>query len=131
MAVLLPIIASIGSLAGAGVGIGTSIANSVSGSPAAPTVPGPTPPNQQQLLAQKEAVSQQLPNVIGQTSGLASPSYDSLISQILSGVIGQPGANAAGAGATGQAFSTSNSQPTNAAVQGQPIQLSDFVNSNT
>ena len=126
---LLPTIAAIGGLASAGVGIGEAVANSGGSKP--PTAPTPTPPNAQQLAQQQAAVSQQLPNVVGQTSGLASPSYDSLISQILAGVIGQPGANAAGAGATGQAFSTSNSQPTNAAVQGQPIQLSDFVNSNT
>lgn len=113
-------------LAGTGASIGETIANS--GAPKAPATPAPTPPNAQALAQQKALVAQQEPNVVGATSGLASPSYDSMIAQILAGTLGQPGSTAAGNAATGQNFSVANSQPTNAAVQGQPIQLSDFVN---
>jgi hypothetical protein len=126
---VLGALGTLGGLAGAGTTIGETIANSGGpGTPATPTTPTPIPPNPQQLLAQRAAVSQQLPNVLSQTSGLASPGYDSLIAQILAGVTGQPGANAAGAAATGQQFSVANSQPTNAAVTGQ-TDLSNFVNS--
>lgn len=114
-------------LAGTGVSIGETIANS--GGP--PKPPGPTPPSPQVLAQQRALVAQQTPNVIGATSGLASPSYDSLIAQILAGTLGQPGSTAAGNAATGQNFSPANSQATNAAVQGQPVQLSDFVNTST
>lgn len=129
MAGLLGIIASIGSLAGAGTSIGLAAANAGSGTPTTPATPTPTPPNAQQLLQQKAAVSQQEPNVVGATSGLASPSYDSLIAQILAGTVGQPGSNAAGASATGQSFTPANSQPTNAAVNGTEPNLSDFISS--
>ena len=126
MAGTLAIIASLATIGGAGTAIGSTIANDVSKPPATPT---PTPPNAQQLLQQKAAVSQQEPNVVGATSGLASPSYDSLIAQILAGTVGQPGSNAAGASATGQSFTPANSQPTNAAVNGTEPNLSDFISS--
>lgn len=131
MAVTLGLIASIGSLAGAGVGIGETIANSGGSKPTTPTNPAATPPNAQALAQQKALVAQQEPNVVGATSGLASPSYDSIISQILAGTLGQPGSTAAGNAATGQNFSPVNAQATNAAVQGQPVNLSDFVANNT
>lgn len=127
LAALIPAIATAGTLAGTGLGI----ANAVSGPPAAPTPPAPTPPTTQQLEQQKALVSQQLPNVTSATSGLANPEYNSLMAQILAGVLGQPGATAAGNAATGQNFTPANSQATNAAVQGSPIQLSDFVNTST
>lgn len=127
LAGLLPLLAGAGSLAGTGIGI----ANAVSGAPKPPAPSLPTPPTTQALGQERALVSQQLPNVVGATSGLASPSYDSLIAQILAGVLGQPGAAAAGASATGQNFSPANSQATNAAVQGTPVQLSDFVNTST
>jgi hypothetical protein len=122
-------IGAVSGLAGAGISGGEAIANAVGGKPnaTAPSTPAPTPPNAQQLLQQKELVSQQLPNVVGATSGLASPSYDSLISQILSGVLGQPGANAAGAGATGQSFTPANNAATTAAVNDQVPSLSNFL----
>lgn len=129
---IIGIIASIASIAGAGTSIGEAIANS--GGPSAPkaaTAPAVTPPNAQQLAQQRALVGQQVPNVDAATSGAASPEYQSLMAQILSGVLGQPGANAAGASATGQQpFSVANSQPTNAAVQGSPVNLSDFINAN-
>lgn len=133
----LPVVAAIAGLASSGVGIGEAIANSGGQQPTTPAAPTPKPPDAQALAQQRALVAQQYPNVVGATSGLASPSYDSLISQILAGVVGQPGASAAGAAAggfqpgTGQSFSVANSQPTNAAVQGSPIQLSDFVNTST
>lgn len=127
LASLIPLLTAAGSLASAGVGI----ANAVSGPPTPPATPGPTPPTAQQLAQQRSAIAQQTPNVVGATSGLASPSYDSLIAQILAGTLGQPGSTAAGASATGQNFSPANSQATNAAVQGTPVQLSDFVNTST
>jgi hypothetical protein len=128
MAATLAIIGSIVGIGGGAASIGTAIANGVSGGPPKPPgPPAPTPPNAQQLLQQRAAVAQQEPNVISSTSGLASPEYSSLISQILAGVLGQPGANAAGASATGQqSFTPANSQATNSVVQGSPLQLSDF-----
>ena len=129
-----PAIGAASALATAGTTIGSTIANAVGGGPStpgAPTTPPPTPPNAQQLAQQRALVGQQVPNVDAATSGTSSPEYQSLMAQILSGVLGQPGATAAGASATGQQpFSVANSQPTNAAVQGQPVNLSDFVNAN-
>jgi hypothetical protein len=123
----LPMLAAIAGLAGTGVSIGETVANSGGGAPTTPTTPTPTPPSAQALAQQKALVSQQLPNVVGATSGLANPSYDSLIAQILSGITGQSGANAAGASATGQQFTAANNQPTNAAVNNQSPNLSDFL----
>lgn len=128
-----PAIGAASAIAGAGTTIGEAIANSGGGAPtptpaAAPTA---TPPNTQALAQQRALVSQQTPNVVGATSGLASPSYDSLIAQILAGTVGQPGSTAAGNAATGQNFTPANAQATNAAVQGQPIALSDFLNNFT
>jgi len=126
MAGTLAIIGSIVGIGGGAATIGSAIANS-GGPPKPPGPPAPTPPNAQQLLQQRAAVAQQEPNVVSSTSGLASPEYSSLISQILAGVLGQPGANAAGASATGQqSFTPANSQATNSVVQGSPLQLSDF-----
>lgn len=126
---LLPTLAAIGGLAGTGVSIGEAVANS--GGPPKPVTPVATPPNAQALAQQKALVGQQEPNVVGATSGLASPSYDSLIAQILAGTLGQPGSTAAGNAATGQNFTPANSQATNSAVQGSPIQLSDFLGTST
>jgi hypothetical protein len=125
------LLGTIGGLASAGVGIGEAVAGGGAPQTPTPTPPGaptPTPPNAAQLMQQKALVSQQEPNVVGATSGAASPEYDSLISQILAGVTGQPGANAAGGAATGQQFTPANSQSTNAAVNGTTPNLSDFIN---
>jgi hypothetical protein len=125
----LPALAAIVGIAGTGATIGETIANSgAPPTPPTPTTPAPTPPNAQQLLQQRAAVSQQEPNVIGATSGLANPEYNSLIAQILAGTLGQPGSTAAGNAATGQStFTPANSQPTNAAINGTQINLSDFL----
>jgi hypothetical protein len=135
MAGLTGLLAAIGGLAGAGTAIGSTVYNAVSQpGPQTPTTPAPTPPSTQTLDQQKALVSQQLPNVIGATSGLASPSYDSLISQILAGVSGQSGANAAGAAATGQAFQAANGGGAgtgNPIVNNQVPNLSDFLSSFT
>jgi hypothetical protein len=124
---LIPILAGAGGLASAGLGI----ANAVGGAPTAPTIPPPKPPDANALAQQRALVAQQTPNVVGATSGLASPSYDSLIAQILAGTLGQPGSTAAGNAATGQNFSPVNAQPTNAAVTGGDIGLSNFLNTST
>lgn len=123
----MPFLVSLIPLITAGVGL----ADTISGPPKPPGPPTPTPPTIQQLTQQRALVAQQAPNVVGATSGLANPAYDSLMAQILAGTLGQPGSTAAGAAATGQNFSPANSQATNAAVQGQPVQLSDFVNTST
>lgn len=116
------------SIATAGTTIGEAIANSGKGAtPSTPTAPAVTPPNPQQLLQEKALVGQQLPNVVGATSGLANPSYEALIAQLLAGVTGQPGAQAAGAAATGQNFQPASSQATNAAVNNQPVNLADIT----
>lgn len=131
---LIPLLTAAGGLAGTGL----SIANAVSGSPAAPTAPGATPPTAQALAQQKAAIAQQDPNLQASGSGELSPAYTSLISQILAGTIGQPGSTAAGNATAGftpgtgqslnQNFTPANSQSTNAAVQGGQINLSDYVN---
>lgn len=90
-----------------------------------PSAPKPTPPSANDLLLKKEAIGQQLPNVVSETSGLANPEYTSLISQILAGTLGTPGSTAAGNEATGQFTSISNA-PVNAAVSGR-TDLSDFI----
>ena len=128
---LLPTIAAIGGLAATGTTIGMDIAGAGGSKPAAPTTSTPAPPNAQQLAQQKALISQQVPNIDSATSGTTSPEYQSMIAQILAGVTGQPGANASGAAATGQQFSAANSQPTNAAVNGQDVNLSSFLNNNT
>lgn len=130
LAALVPLLTAAAPVASAAASLGSlglGIANAASGPPGIPTPPGPTPPTPQQLAQQRALVQQQLPNVLGATSGLANPAYDSLIAQILAGTIGQPGSTASGNNAVGQNFSPANSQATNAAVQGQPVQLSDFV----
>jgi hypothetical protein len=111
--------------------LGTTIAGAVNQPGAPPAPPLPTPPNAQAQQNLNARVGQQEPNVVGANSGLASPSYDSLIAQILAGTLGQPGSTAAGASATGQNFTPANSQATNAAVQGTPVNLSDFLSTST
>lgn len=125
---LAPLLAGIGGLASAGVGIGEAVSNSGSPAPTTPTAPAPTPPNAQALAQQKALVAGQVPNVDSAVSGLASPGYLSDIAQTTAGTIGTAGSTAAGAQATGQQFTPANSQPTNAAVNGQSVNLSDFIN---
>jgi hypothetical protein len=128
---LLPTIAAAVGIAGTGITTGLEVSGALNGpgAPGTPATPAPTPPNAQQLAQQKALVSQQEPNVVGATSGLASQDYVSLISQILAGTVGQPGSRAAGAAATDQNFTPANSQPTNSVVNGQTPNLSDFLSS--
>ncbi len=126
---LIPILAGAGGLASAGLGIANAVDGA--GKPTAPTIPPPKPPDAQAQQNLNARVGQQEPSVTEATSGLASPDYRSMIAQILAGTLGQPGSTAAGNAATGQNFSPVNAQPTNAAVQGNPIQLSDFLNTST
>jgi hypothetical protein len=129
----LPVVAAIAGLAGTGISVGETLANSGGGGaapkPAAP--PPPKPPDPAALLQQKALVAQQNPNEVAATAGLANPAFLALMDQLRAGTLGQPGSAAAGASATGQQFSPANSQPTNAAVSGQPINLSDFINTST
>lgn len=125
---LLPTIAAIAGLAGTGISVGETLANSGS----KPAAPAPTPPpDQQTLLRQRELAGQQASNIEGQTSGAAGPDFLSLFAPYLAGISGQPGADAAGKGASGQGWAPANSQPTNAAVTNQPVNLSDFINTST
>ncbi len=134
---LIPILAGAGGLASTGLGI----ANAVGGAPKPPAIPPPTPPNAQALAQQNSLIARQDPNLQASGSGELSPQYRALVDQILAGVFGQPGATAGANAVTGftpgtgqslnQNFSPVNAQPTNAAVQGQPIQLSDFLNTST
>jgi hypothetical protein len=127
---VLPFIIGAAGVASTGLGIANAVEGS-GGAPTNPTTAAPTPPNAQALATQKALISQQLPNVVGATSGTASPEYDSLIAQILSGVTGQSGANASASQAVGQQFTPANSQPTNAVVNGQQPNISDFLSSFT
>jgi hypothetical protein len=132
LAGLLPLLGSIGTLAGTGIGIGEAVAGGGgTPNPTAPTTPAPTPPNALQLLQQKALVSQQNPNEVAATSGLANPDFMALMDQIRAGVLGEPGATAAGNVATGKTFTPANSQPTNSVVNGQAPNLSDFLSSFT
>lgn len=116
-------------LASSGVGIGETIANSGGSKP--PTAPVTPPPNAQQLLQQRQVVGQQDSNLQESGSGDLGSSFLQLMAPYLAGISGQPGANAAGAAGAGQQWSAANSQPTNAAVNGQSVNLSDFINTNT
>lgn len=121
---IIPALTAGGAAASAGLGI----ANAVSGTPKAPTVPGPTPPNPQQLLQQRQAVSAQDSNLQEAGSGDLGANFLAQIAPNLAGISGQPGANAAGSFGANQNWTPANSQPINAAVQGQPFNLSDFIN---
>ena len=125
----LPVIAAIAGLASSGVGIGEAIANSGGSKP--PVAPVTPPPNAQQLLQQRQVVGTQDSNLQESGSGDLGSNFLALMAPYLAGISGQPGANAAGAAGAGQAFSAANSQPTNAAVNNQQVNLSDFINTNT
>jgi hypothetical protein len=92
---ILPAIAAIGSLAGTGVGLGLELSNQP-GKPKPPTI---TPPTAAQLAStqnqEKSLISQNAPNVLEQTSGLANPDYVAQISQLLAGTGGQTGSTGA------------------------------------
>jgi hypothetical protein len=138
----LPLIAAIGGLAGTGIGVGLDLSNQ-------PGKPAPTPPptpasitsNQNQI---KAAVSQQDPNVVSATSGLANPDYVAQISQLLAGTAGQTGSTGAarqaaaqafglpnipgqGSGGTSQPFTPTGSSTTPAADPNAPVNLSDYL----
>lgn len=124
-------IGAISSIAGAGTSIGEAIANSGGSKQGTPTAPVTPPPNAEQLLQQKQLVGQQSSNLESATSGTAGPDFLALFAPYLAGISGQPGADAAGRGAANQAWTPANSQPTNAAVNGQDVNLSSFVQNNT
>jgi hypothetical protein len=130
-----PAIGAASAIAGAGTSIGEAIANrggpATPTTPTAPTAPTPTPPNLNQLLQERQLVGSQASNLESATSGAAGPDFLKLFAPFLAGISGQPGASGAGTYAANQAWAPANSQPTNAAVQGQPVNLSDFISSNT
>ncbi len=116
-----------------------------------PSAPKPVAPTAQQTAAQnaqlqrqeKAAITQQLPNVLSQTSGLANPEYAGLMASLMAGTAGQPGntgalnsavAQAFGlsqAPATPKSFTPAGSSPNTAAgaFPTGPVNLSEFVNS--
>ncbi len=128
--ILLP---ALGAAATAGTlaSTGLNIANTISGpgAPATPAAAAPKPPDAQELLQKRELISQQIPNLISSGSGTLSPEFIQLMASLNSGVLGTPGANAAGQAATEQQFTPANSQATNAVVNGQNPSLSDFLSS--
>jgi hypothetical protein len=124
----LPALAAIAGLAGTGVSIGESIANSGGGapSPKTPTAPTPTPPDANALLQRRQLIGSADSNTQAQTSGTAGDFYRLITDQLNSGTLGQAGSQGA---ANQTVFTPANSQPTNAAVAGQVPNLSDFLNS--
>jgi hypothetical protein len=144
----LPLIAAIGGLAGTGVGLGLELSNKPGAPKTVPETPAQIGTNQNQI---KAAVSQEDPNILAQTSGLANPDYVAQISQLLAGTGGQTGSTGAARDAAAQAFglpsisggggtgpvrppATPGSQQFVPAGQSPsadsqtPVQLSDFVN---
>lgn len=140
----LPLIASIASLAGTGVGLGLELSNQP-GNPKPPTT-SPAATALQNTTTQnaiKESVSQQTPDIIGATSGLANPEYIASIVQLLAGTAGTSGSRGAAGQAVASAFglpglspgtqgtSGSNFVPAGAnqpnPAPGAPTNLSDFV----
>jgi hypothetical protein len=141
----LPAIAAIGGLAGTGVGLGLELSNQP-GTPKPTPTPPPTPAAITDTQNQEKAlISQNAPNVLSQTSGLANPDYVAQISQLLAGTGGQTGSTGAarqivqqlfglpglpGAG-SGTQFTPAGatSGATGPAPAATDTKLSDFVNS--
>jgi hypothetical protein len=150
----IALVSLISSLAIGGTELGLNIANK----PGTPKPPGPPPQgvtalqNVATLNAERAAIGQQTPNVIGATSGLANPEYVAQISQLLAGTAGQSGSRGAAADAIAKAFglppgvigggapppgrqasSTTNFKPAgvdaNPNPSSTPTNLSDFLNS--
>jgi hypothetical protein len=98
----LPVIAAIAGIGAAGTGIGLELSNQ-------PGAPKPTPPPTPAVIGAdqnqiKAAVSQQDPNILSATSGLANPDYVAQISQLLAGTGGQTGSTGAARQAVNQVF---------------------------
>ena len=138
----LPVIAAVAGLAGTGVGLGLELSNQPGGA----TTPPPTPAviNQEQQQ-EKAAISQQAPNILAQTSGLANPDYVAQLAQLLAGTGGQTGSQGAASQIASQLFGLSPGTPAtpgagssftpagtgtanNPAPANSQVQLSDFVN---
>lgn len=147
MATLLPLIAAAVTIGGTGTTVGLDIANSGGSKPAPIAPPTPAVINAEQNQ-EKAVISQQAPNILAQTSGLANPDYVATISQLLSNTGGQTGsAGAAGdvikqlfglsagspsplgsGGSTGSFTPASSAQGSNPNAGSSPVNLSDFVN---
>jgi hypothetical protein len=76
-------------------------------------------------LQRRQQIGSADSNTQAQTSGTAGDFYRLIMDQLNSGTLGQPGSQGA---AQQTVFTPANSQPTNAAVSGQPANLSDFIN---
>jgi hypothetical protein len=105
----LAIIASIAGLAGTGISVGETLANRPSAPktpPATPATPATQTPAQQsqQLATERGIISQQLPNILSETSGLANPGYVEQVATLLSGQGGAPGSTGAAQQAVNSAF---------------------------
>jgi hypothetical protein len=119
--------AALTGLATTGVGLANSL--SQPGPQAAPAAPVTPPPNAQTTLQQRQLTGQQSSDLQSSGSGDLGSNFVALMAPYLAGISGQPGANAAGQYAANQNWTPANSQPTNAAVNGQPVDLSNFINS--
>ena len=91
----LAILPAILAAAGGAVTAGESIYSALN-KPSMPKAPT-TPPGlsavqkEQTVNAERSSISNQLPNIVSSTSGLASPEYVATIAQLLSGTAGQYG----------------------------------------
>lgn len=126
MPLTIPLIAAIASLAATGTGLGLELANQ-------PGSPKPTPPptpaviNAQQNQ-EKAAISQQAPNILAETSGLANPDYVAQLAQLLAGTGGQTGSEGAANKVASQLFGIS---PGNVVSPGSPATPSSFTPAGT
>ena len=142
----LPALAAIVSIAATGTGLGLELSNQPS-TPKATTTPAGVSAlqTQQTQNAERAAVSQQLPNLLASTSGLANPEYLQSMVQLLAGTAGQAGSTGAAKNAIAQAFGlpagalpagTQGTSATNFTPAGTssspnpsaaPVNLSDFA----
>lgn len=137
-------IALVATLVGTSVGLGTTGYELSKGTP---STPKPQPPSAAQINTlqnqEKAAISQQAPNVLAQTGGLANPDYVAQISQLLAGTGGQTGSTGAArdvvsqlfglspgavtGGAGGSNFAPAGSAPSASSAPSSETNLSDFV----
>lgn len=136
-----PIIAALIGLAGTGVATGVELSSQPSSQKTtAPPTPAVINAEQNQ---EKAAISQQAPNILAETSGLANPDYVAQLAQLLAQTGGQTGSEGAANSVAAQLFGISpgsivptgasftpagTGQTPNPAAANSPENLSDFVN---